>query len=443
MSRPVIRIMSWGALITGVFLALGAASMLALAGLINLIGLSAVVSQKTNEPLSILLLSGGIFSIGILLLPGVYFNFLVFFNKPNTCKKGLTLDDRILIPSLIFSWIFSLALGQLSTLNYIFSAITLPWINLFAIGLPILLYIRISLRGMELPTAQRMWSIFGASLIISPSLSIIFEIIAVVVIILLYTLYLRFLPGQQVFLNTLIRTFQSSNQGIEESMRLVADLFFAPGIAITALATFSLAIPLIEETLKVILIWPIINRIHCPSEGFALGSLCGAAFALTENFGFSSSGSNDWVANVAIRATVALPHIFNSGLMGWAIVSSWKNHHYGKFALAFASIFLLHGTWNAISLGIAVNNFAPYSVNIPFYLQNMYPWIVAWIFLTIGLFGGLVFNNSRMRSSRLCSGAEPKLALVVPEPIEKLRYNSRLPSQNLGENNNGNPNDPD
>jgi hypothetical protein len=394
---PENQYTDWEALFTSLFLLMGIAFLLAMSGLLVLFGLSALPGAKTSEPLNILLLAAGTFFLVMLLIPGFYLNCLKFFNRPYEPKHLPALNDRIVLPVLITIWLFSLVLGNFLSSNQIASAILLPMTNIIAIGLPILFYIRISLRGLELPTARRGWSIFGASIMVTPTLAFIFEGLALGAVIVLFIVYASFVPGLRDLLKSLMTSFQSSNRSEDESMRLVAHLIFAPGVAVAALGTFSVAVPLIEETFKVILILPFLSRLRRPVDGFVLGILCGAAFALSENIGFSSAGSADWAANVAARATAALPHMFNSGLFGWALVSAWKQHRYGRLVITFISVLLVHGTWNAISLGLAMNNLAPYGANIPFYLQNSYPWIAAWIVLAAGSFAGLLFNNLQMR----------------------------------------------
>jgi RsiW-degrading membrane proteinase PrsW (M82 family) len=291
--------------------------------------------------------------------------------------------------------------------------------------MPVLLYIRISLHGLELPPARRGWSIFGATLLTAPLIATLLEAIALGVILLAFILYARTVPGLTNSLNTLVDAFRSRNLSDDGITRLAASLAFAPGATISLLLTFSLAVPLIEETFKVIVIWFYLGRIRRPVDGFVLGVLCGAAFALTESLGFSSAGSADWLANAAARATAALPHILNSGLFGWALVSAWKEARYARLAGTFLTIILIHGTWNAISLGIALSEFSSYIADVPLLLQHSYPWYAAWILLALGSLGGLIFNNRQMRKQ------------VANEQIEKLGYNSRLLSQTSGEDANG------
>jgi hypothetical protein len=147
--------------------------------------------------------------------------------------------------------------------------------------------------------------------------------------------------------------------------------------------------------------------------------------------GFASAGAADWAANAAARATAALPHIFNSGLLGWALVSAWKEQRYGRLVASFLAVVLVHGAWNAISLGLALSEFSVYVAEVPALLQSSYPWYAAWAVLIVGSLSGLIFNNRQMRKQ------------AAHDESEELGYNLRLISQNLGENDNGIAQNPD
>lgn len=417
----------------GIFLLFGAGSLLLIALLLLILGISAFsTSANTSSSLSLFILSAGTFGLGFLLVPGMYLNAVSIFNLPvPMAKAGIKIPDRILFPLLICIWPASLILGQISSGNRWASVIVLPIINILAIGIPILFYVRISLRGLELPPAKRGWSVFGASLLTSPLLALIFEALAVVLIFIAYMVYASTVPGLKDALSTLVSSLQAGGSNDTEAMRLAASLAFAPGAITTLLLTFSIAIPLIEETAKITIIWFYLGRLRRPIDGFILGILCGAAFALTENMGFASAGAADWTASAAARATAALPHIFNSGLLGWALVSAWKESRYGRLAATFLAVILIHGTWNAISLGIALSEFSSFSANVPAIFQNSYPWYAAWGLMVLGSFVGLIFNNRQMRKQ------------VANKAQENLGYNLRLLSQTLGENDNGITQNPD
>ena len=184
------------------------------------------------------------------------------------------------------------------------------------------------------------------------------------------------------------------------------------------LGLFSVAIPAIEEAIKVAALWIFADKIKHPMQGFALGVLCGAAFALAENLGFSSTGANDWLATASLRASPALPHMLNSGILGWALVSAWKKHSYLRLGVAYVAVMLIHGLWNAISLALWLNSLAPYVQTIPGFVKDPVPFLSGWIVMILGTFAGLGYANQALRRSS-------------PAEVE---YNEPLPSLNSGDN---------
>ena len=346
---PEHKTTDWPALLMSLFLATGAAFMVMIATLFTIMGLTSGSGLKNTEPLSMYLLATGTFLIGLLLLPGIYFNSRKFFGAADLTLRLPQINDWIFIPALVVIWTMTLVIGQLAASHAILSVLILPIANIFAVGLPILLYVRISLRGLDFPTARRSWSILGASILITPSLALLFETIAMGIIILLLYLYATSVPGLMETFSNFIAKLKSGSASDSEMTQLATRLLYAPGASIAVLSTFSFAIPVIEETSKLAVIWFYLGRIRRPVDGFVLGTLCGAAFALAENIGFTSAGSADWAASIAARTTTALPHIFNSGLLAWALVSAWKEHRFGRLFPRFSpsSFCMARGTPSA------------------------------------------------------------------------------------------------
>ncbi len=394
------------ALFMALFLAMGAALLLLLSWVLTIFGLVTLSGLKFNEQPGIFILAGGTFELGLLMLPGIILNARKFLHKPDWHSSFPDINDRVLIPIMIFFWLCSLGFGQFVAGNHLAATLILPFINILAIGLPILAYIRISLRGLALLDARRAWSIFGASLIISPLLALLFEVITVGIIILLYVAYASSIPGLRETFSSLLGSLQSGGFNESETLRMTASLLFAPGASLTALGIFSGAVPLIEETFKITMIMIFIKKIPHPTNGFMLGILCGAAFALSENIGYASAGSTNWAANAAARATSALPHILNSGMLGWGLVSAYREHRYSRLIASFLAATLIHGTWNAISVGLLMNSFSSYIAVVPYYLQSPYPLTIGWVIMALGVLIGLIFNNRQMRNSAIKNQAE-------------------------------------
>ncbi|MEI7847389.1 MAG: PrsW family glutamic-type intramembrane protease, partial [Chloroflexota bacterium] len=376
-------------------------------------------SSKTN---TMLLLAGGVFALGFLQIPGLYFNIRYLVAGTVTPGKLLIIHDWYFFPSLILFWVSVVALGHVLSngFNYLFGLLSL--LNILAIGLPILFFIRICLRGLDLPGKRLGWSIFGTALIIPPTLAIILEGFATGVILLFFYFYANSLPGMQNALLNLVNSIRYDNQFTNFTDKFAADLLFAPGAAFSAFVLFSIVVPLVEEVSKILIIIPLLKRTRSEIDGFILGTLCGAAFAFTENIGFSSMFADNWAAGVTTRAIASLPHIFTSGLFGFGMVQAWKNRNIKQFILSLITAIFVHGLWNAISLGLTMNSFVPFVDNAPLLVKSPVPFLVAWIILIFGTLGGLVKNNVKMQK------------LQEKYRSEKLVYNSQTNLINLGDN---------
>jgi RsiW-degrading membrane proteinase PrsW (M82 family) len=243
--------------------------------------------------------------------------------------------------------------------------------------------------------------VFGTSLIIPPILAMIAELIIILAAIIVLILAIP-ATSDTVYRFQALLSSASSNSPLfeQEIFDQLATLFQIPAVTIFTLAIFSLFVPLIEETFKIIMLIPLGAIVSDPDLGFVLGILCGAAFALVENVGFTSSGVNDWTINILTRSTAALPHIFNSGIIGWAYFQTIKDRKWHKLLLAFCLAIFIHGSWNGASVSMAINSLNPGNANDVFF-QNI-AWFSLWGMLTLGTFSGIVFvNNFIHRHQRL------------------------------------------
>ncbi len=400
----------------GLLLLLGAALLLTSALLLAIVGLSALFTAQVDEALSLLMLAAGSLALGLLLTPGAYLNARKFFNLPEPGFRLPAFAPTPIAFALFMAWLASLALGQASVSNPTIALFLLPFINLAAVMLPIGIVLSVCLAGLPLPGARRAWSVFGASAILGPFLSILLELFAFIGFLMFVALYASSTPGLDVTLRALIAELQNESASLDFLTHEVAALLLAPGTTLALLGLFSLAVPIIEEASKVFLLWFYAGRLRQPVEGFVLGVLCGAAFALAENIGFASAGAENWLPNVLTRATASLPHIFNSGLMGWALVTAWQERRPARLAWAYLAVILVHGTWNALSIALALNALSPFAADLPASIASPIPAGVTWGVLIIGLMGGLFFANRQMRK------------LAASETGENVGYNAPLSS---------------
>ena len=93
-----------------------------------------------------------------------------------------------------------------------------------------------------------------------------------------------------------------------------------PGVIVTVLLYISVLVPAIEEIFKPIGVWLFARRLQSAAQGFALGALSGAGYALIETIGVSGQQTGEWASLLFSRIGTGLLHITTSALVGAAIV---------------------------------------------------------------------------------------------------------------------------
>ena len=387
---------NWRALILGLFLTLSALSLCGLSVLV----VAAAIPANSADQLTFLLLAAGLFFGAILLIPGIYLNGRIFLNLPGFHIHIPSVGVGILFIALTTFWVPVLALGGMIASSPL-AAFVLPVLNILAVGLPLIFFLRITLRNLELPSAQQAWSVFGITLVTGPVIGTILELIALIIFVFIAGLYaISSNPVLAQQIADLAKMVQHTNNP-DTLMAIVAPMLFSPAGMLVLFGLFSIAVPAIEEAVKVMALWLFADKIKHPAQGFALGVLCGAAFALSENLGYSSVGAGEWMATTAQRAGSALPHMLNSGILGWALVSAWKEHAHIKLGAAYLTVMLIHGLWNAISMGLLLNSLIPYAQQpVPPIIANPTPLFIGWVVLMMGTFGGLIYCNQALRRSQ-------------------------------------------
>ncbi len=161
-------------------------------------------------------------------------------------------------------------------------------------------------------------------------------------------------PQMMEALENLLPLLQGANLAPEELVELLTPLLSTPSIFISILLLVALVIPMIEEAFKTLGVWLLKGRGISPAEGFVAGIVSGAGFALVEGLlnsaAMASSASADWLGFVVGRLGGTLLHIFNGGLLGWAMANAWQGKKPAKVVGTYFLTVLLHGIWNGLAI---------------------------------------------------------------------------------------------
>ncbi len=304
---------------------------------------------------------------------------------------------------LVGLYLAALAGGQTILSLKLTPAITLPPFHILALGIPALLCLWgvVSLAKEPRLTWRQVWGGLGGGAFGAVGLAFTTELVLLVLGIMVAAVFL----GQSPNWSRLLAQPQLTPGELADSP-LIRSLIRNPIVILTLFASFSLVVPIIEETAKSLVpalagTW----RGLSATQIFLWGVAGGAGFAVVEgllNGGLSVEG---WVSVALLRIGASAMHCLTAGLTGWGWGQVWTQRKWLRLLLAYVIAVAIHGTWNGVSIGMTVMGVAVG----PGALQNA---LVAGsvgllIVLTIGEIIALMAIAERMgRSNRAAAPAD-------------------------------------
>ncbi len=304
---------------------------------------------SVTEALQFFLFSGGMILMGTLLLPSALYAFLRLTGSPSPRIPSL---PRYLRPTLlIFALPVILVLGHWVSGLETISWFLLPVLHILGVGLPVLWLIALSLRDLPRSSGQRTWGVFGTGLVFTPMITFISELFIIILVIFVGYVWVYTQPNLLSELRQLTQQMESLQSSPEAVLHLLETYLNRPVVIFGAFTFLGVVIPLIEEMLKPLGVWLMGTRGLSEAEGFALGVLSGAGFALAESLALAGTGS-EWAISVFARIGTGVIHILNTGLMGWALARAFGKRDYVRLGLTYLITVLIHGLWNSLSISL-------------------------------------------------------------------------------------------
>ena len=301
----------------------------------------------------------------------------------------------------MLAWPLAIAAGtwisRTGTLDWLF----LPPLQILAVALPLWWLIEFGRRGLPGSGPQRSWGILSAGLLVSPTVALVVELLAIVVLLLVFVVWLSSQPGALEQVTLLAQRLSNAGSDPEVLMRIVRPMVETPAVLISIILATSGVFPLIEELVKPLGLWVLAGRKPTPAQGFIFGLLSGAAFALLESLGtIANPSGQDWLGVVLGRTGTGMLHTVCSGLMGWALASAWQDGRYLRLAGTYLLAVGLHGLWNLFGIVLALPTvFGTASVTgiaaLLLRLGQVAPIVL--VVLMILLFSILLVSNRRLR----------------------------------------------
>jgi hypothetical protein len=228
--------------------------------------------------------------------------------------------------------------------------------NVVVVLLPVVIWVIVGGHGLKLKSTQRGWGVYNFSQFVSVSLSMIVEIGALILAMIAAGIWLS---GQAEFL-PYIQQIQSQGMLTDQTITsLISDLsplIKTPFLYAIIIGALCMVTPMIEEFIKPLAIWFFAGKELTPSEGFFMGLVCGAGFALSESLLMMSGAAGAWTSTVIGRAGTSLLHVTTPAIIGWAMAKSWHDGKYLRVSLAYLGTIVLHGIWNFFALLMGLNS---------------------------------------------------------------------------------------
>lgn len=341
---------------------------------------------------SSLLFSAGLGFAGTLMIPSIYYSGLRLFGKTSRGKKAWSGSGWLgfTIPGLIF-------LGYLSQSNPSWGIFVLPLFHILTNGAAIFWLLYVVKRNLPEQSAQRFWGVFGSGLTLAPLIALVVELLILVFFGILLWIFIQSQPELKQDFLILLDHFQQSSipPGIFE--RTTSRLFETPGIAGGVFIYIAVLIPVVEELIKPVAIWLLPGRKLSQGDGFLLGAVSGAGYALFENLTIAAE-TEIWTFVMISRLGTAAIHMLTTALVGWGIASAKTEKRYWRLLMAFVAAITLHGVWNGLNILTALVEFPPLQTNLGTFTLNFAGYAPAGLLiLALGALFGLIWANSRFQ----------------------------------------------
>jgi RsiW-degrading membrane proteinase PrsW (M82 family) len=249
-------------------------------------------------------------------------------------------------------WLFPLTLGLGAALNTIpdLDWLFMPGITVLALSLPVAAVLWLGTKSLPPSSPQRNWTVFGMSLTLTPIIIIVIELVlAVAGLVAVGVVLTAFMPDLVAEIEYLVKLFRNTLPGQVPDEQALIDLVTNPWVTGGLLFFTAGVVPLLEEALKPLAVWLRAGRELSLQDGWVLGLLTGAGFALVENLGNQTTGEG-WVFLILARFGATVLHMFNSAIIGYTFVLARQRKRPRVAILAFLGALAVHAIWNAAAI---------------------------------------------------------------------------------------------
>ncbi|MDP2994766.1 MAG: PrsW family glutamic-type intramembrane protease [Anaerolineales bacterium] len=294
-------------------------------------------------------------ALGMLFCAGLLLPVLVYSIKRLKGQEILPATIRPVkfwqVAVLVAAWVLVVIIGAVLASLFAYGWAVAAPLFLLGISLPILSLAWIGAGGLPGGSRRRLWSVYGFGMVGGTVAAMLLEYLVIGMAAVVIGVLAVANPELRTVIDQIKTQVANANAGdIQALLTVLAPYLTNPLVILSILVFAAVLAPLIEEAVKPAVIWFLGKRLRFPAEGFVLGALCGAGFAMMEGLMAASGATQMWGFGLAGRAAASLMHITSSGLLGWAIASAQLEKRYGRLALTYLLSVSIHGLWNGSAI---------------------------------------------------------------------------------------------
>ena len=391
-----------------------ALSGLFLLGIGLLMGLAALMVLSTGQPVQApqTIYFVALSFEAVLLFAAAFFALQKNLHKPSADRPSfLSLSHmQIVVGLLVAAGVILIGrlIGAIEPVNWLL----LPILTIPAVVLPLGMLTALGTQKLPLGRRWQTWSVLGLSMTLIPLFLLVLEAVLGLIMFIVAAAFLMLQP-ERAELESVLRQIMILGPQSEAALDLLSPFLTRPDVIIMALIYIAVLVPAIEELFKPLGVWLLARKLDSAAQGFTLGALSGAGYALIETIGVTGQ-QGDWASLLFTRIGTGLLHITTSALMGAAIVLAWRERGYVRLLGTYLLAVLLHGLWNAFAMLYAFSTLAEILNQTGRLATLQVPLIVVMSILAVTLLVVLILSNRRMQR------------LLAPPPTE-----SSLPAESM------------
>ena len=391
-----------------------ALSGLFLLGIGLLMGLAALMVLSTGQPVQApqTIYFVALSFEAVLLFAAAFFALQKNLDKPSADRPSfLSLSHmQIVVGLLVAAGVILIGrlIGAIEPVNWLL----LPILTIPAVVLPLGMLTALGTQKLPLGRRWQTWSVLGLSMTLIPLFLLVLEAVLGLIMFIVAAAFLMLQP-ERAELESVLRQIMILGPQSDAALDLLSPFLTRPDVIIMALIYIAVLVPAIEELFKPLGVWLLAGKLDSAAQGFTLGALSGAGYALIETIGVTGQ-QGDWASLLFTRIGTGLLHITTSALMGAAIVLAWRERGYVRLLGTYLLAVLLHGLWNAFAMLYAFSTLAEILNQTGRLATLQVPLIVVMSILAVTLLVVLILSNRRMQR------------LLAPPPTE-----SSLPAESM------------